>query len=104
MAGSATGPLLAEAPCMRRHGSIFAMLLVAACGGGEPSAGEPDARPDPGGDGGGGEEPIGELVVLSGGGFGHLWFPPVVFGSIWGDAPPGWHTEVARVGACRVLA
>ena len=84
---------------------MLAALLVAACGGGEPSDGEPDARPDPGEDaGGGGEEPIGELVVLSGGGFGHLWFPPVVFGSIWGDAPPSWHTEVARDGACRVLA
>ena len=88
---------------MRRHLSLLLAPLVAACGGGEPPSGEPDARPEPGADGGG-DGPIGELVVLDGGGYGHLWFPPAVFGSIWGDAPPAWHSEVARDGACRVLA
>jgi hypothetical protein len=83
---------------------ILVTMLAGGCGGGSPSSGELDARPDPGDDGGSGEPPIGEIVVLDGGGYGHLWSPPAVFGSLWGDAPPVWHTEVARDGACRVLA
>jgi hypothetical protein len=82
---------------------ILASALAIGCGGGAPSGNEPDARPVSGEDGGSPEAAIGELVVLDGGGYGHLWFPPVVFGSIWGDAPPAWHTVVARDGACRVL-
>ena len=84
------------------RGLLAAMLLV-GCGGGSPSGGEPDARRA--GDDGGGPagEAMGELVILSGGGYGHLWAPPAVFGSIWGDTPPAWHSEVARDGACRVL-
>jgi len=82
---------------------LLAAVLVVGCGGGSPSQGQPDARPA-GGDDAGVDGSIGELVILNGGGYGHLWFPPAVFGSIWGDNPPAWHTEVARDGACRVLA
>ena len=82
--------------------SLLALVLAVGCGDGSPSQGEPDARAG-GGDDAGGDGSIGELVVLSGGGYGHLWFPPVVFGSIWGDNPPAWHSEVAHDGACRVL-
>jgi hypothetical protein len=86
-----------------RRSVLIGSLVAMACGGGAPSSREPDAGSPDGGDGGGGEM-AGELVVVSGGGYGHLWFPPVVFGSIWGDAPPAWHTEVAHAGDCRVLA
>jgi hypothetical protein len=87
-----------------RRVALACVLALTACGG-APSSDGPDARPTGGGDaGGGGQAYAGELVVLSGGGYGRLWFPPVVFGSIWGDAPPSWHTEVARAGDCRVLS
>lgn len=83
---------------------MLAIALAAGCGG-EPSGGDPDARPDPDpGDDAAPAALAGELVVLDGGGYGHLWFPPIVFGSIWGAAPPVWHSEVASEGACRVLA
>lgn len=83
---------------------VLASAVLVACGDGAPSGGDqPDAAPA-GGDDAGPVAEAGELVVLSGGGYGHLWFPPVVFGSIWGGAPPVWHTEVASDGACRVLS
>ena len=83
---------------MRRIAGIA--LLVAGCG--RSSAGEPDAdpsRPDaPAG------LTAGELTVLDGGGLGHLWFAPVVFGGFPVGGPPVWHQEIASAGACRVLA
>jgi hypothetical protein len=75
-----------------------AFLLVAACSGG---TGGPDAAPSapdaaPG-------EVAGELTVLDGGGLGHMWRAPLVFGG-FPTEPPVWHTEVLADGACRVLA
>jgi hypothetical protein len=75
----------------------IALLVVAACGG---AAGSPDAPPAPDAAPG---DVAGELTVLDGGGLGHMWRAPVVFGG-FPTAPPVWHTEVLAEGACRVLA
>lgn len=88
---------------MRPVWILAGSALVAACGGGAPAGGgEPDSAPG-GGDDAGAVATAGELVIVNGGGYGHIWPPPVVFGSVWGSTPPVWHTEVAREGACRVL-
>lgn len=76
---------------------IVLLGLVTACGGG---AAVPDADPQP--DAAPGSF-AGELTVLDGGGLGHLWFPPVVFGGFPTDGRPVWHQEVLTTGACRLF-
>lgn len=74
-----------------------ALLAGAACGG--DGAARVDAGPTPDAFAG---DVAGELVVLQGGGFGHLLAPPVVAGEFPDSAVAGWYTEIAREGSCRV--
>jgi len=74
--------------------------MVVACGG--PAPGTPHDG-DPGAPDAAGGAVAGEITVLDGGGLGHNWRAPVVFGGFPTD-PPAWHQEVVAAGACRVLA
>ena len=81
--------------------TVVIVISLAACGGGS-SARTPDADPDrpdaaPG-------AIAGDVTVLDGGGLGHLWWPPVVFGGFPDGGPPAWYRETVAAGACRVLA
>jgi hypothetical protein len=80
-----------------RGSSLAAWLVLGtACGG---SGGAPDAVA-PTVDASAGAV-AGEITVLDGGGLGHMWRAPVVFGG-FPTAPPAWHTVVVVAGACRV--
>lgn len=76
---------------------VVLLRVLVGCGG--ASGGPPDAGI--GADASGGA--AGEITVLDGGGLGHMWFAPVVFGG-FPDVASSWYTEVATAGACRLLA
>jgi hypothetical protein len=88
------------------HG-IGCVALLSACGE-EGVSGAPDA--DVGLDGGDGDADggpeiglAGELTILDGGGLGHGWQAPVVFGQFPNGGPPIWHQEVLEAGSCRLV-
>lgn len=80
---------------MRPRASIVLILGLTACGGDDTGA------PDAGADAAAGAV-AGELVVLTGGGYGRQAFPPVVLGAFPDREGALWYTEAVRAGACRV--